>query len=123
MVNQKLVDYIRRQEAKGYSPMQLYQHLIQQGYNPIEVKEAMDFADEPEVSKFLNKKFIMIGIGLAVILIVIVLLIVFFSRLDNAEYKKSDYSGARASSDDADTLAESASDPKSDDLVLEIKFD
>ena len=41
MVNQQLVDYIKTQEAQGYAPQQLRDSLIQQGYNPNEIDEAI----------------------------------------------------------------------------------
>ena len=47
MVNQQLVDWIKSEEAQGYTPQQLSNSLIQQGYNPNEVNEAINIASQP----------------------------------------------------------------------------
>ena len=47
MVNQQLIDWIKSEEAQGYTPQQLYNSLIQQGYNPNEVNEAIKIASQP----------------------------------------------------------------------------
>jgi hypothetical protein len=44
MVNQQLLNYIKSAEAQGYTPQQLYNYLVQQGYNPKDVNEAMKLA-------------------------------------------------------------------------------
>ena len=41
MVNQQLIDWIKSEEAQGYTLQQLYNSLIQQGYDANEVNEAM----------------------------------------------------------------------------------
>ena len=43
MVNQQLVGWIKAEEVQGYSSEQLYNSLIQQGYAPTEVTEAINF--------------------------------------------------------------------------------
>ncbi|MFC1755424.1 hypothetical protein ACFL96_18885 [Thermoproteota archaeon] len=50
MVNQQLIDYIRSEEAQGYNAAQLYQYLVQQGYNPNDVSEALHSVNQPQVS-------------------------------------------------------------------------
>ena len=45
MVNQQLVYYIKSTIAKGYSTNQIYNYLIQQGYNPTEVSQAISMAN------------------------------------------------------------------------------
>ncbi len=45
MVNQELINYIKTEEAQGYTPQQLRNYLIQQGYNPVEVDEAIRYAN------------------------------------------------------------------------------
>jgi len=44
MVNQQLVEWIKNQKSQGYSPRQIYNTLVQQGYNPQEVSQALNFA-------------------------------------------------------------------------------
>tara|TARA_Y100000310_G_scaffold322705_1_gene382049 strand:+ start:555 stop:1427 length:873 start_codon:yes stop_codon:yes gene_type:complete len=46
MVNPQLVNWIKAQQAQGYTPEQLYSSLIQQGYAPNDVTEAMSFASQ-----------------------------------------------------------------------------
>lgn len=45
MVNQQLLDYIKTEEAQGYTPKQLRDYLIQQGYDPNEVDEAINIVN------------------------------------------------------------------------------
>ncbi len=45
MVNQQLINYIKTEEAQGYTPQQLRNYLIQQGYNSAEVDEAIKYAN------------------------------------------------------------------------------
>jgi hypothetical protein len=49
MVNQQLVDYVRQYRAQ-YTVPQLKQTLVSQGYNAVEVDEAIKFAIGPQVS-------------------------------------------------------------------------
>ena len=44
MVNQQLVNYIKAQEARGYSAQQLRNYLMQKGYNQAEVDGAIRYA-------------------------------------------------------------------------------
>ena len=46
MVNQQLINYIKTEEAQGYTPQQLRNSLIQQGYNAQEVDEAISYANQ-----------------------------------------------------------------------------
>jgi hypothetical protein len=46
MVNQQLVNWIKAQQAQGYTPEQLYNSLVQQGYAPNDVTEAISFASQ-----------------------------------------------------------------------------
>ena len=46
MVNQQIINWIKSQEAQGYSPQQIYSNLIQQGYNPNEVDKAINIASQ-----------------------------------------------------------------------------
>ena len=45
MVNQKLINYIKTEEAQGYTPQQLRTSLIQQGYNAKDVDDAIRYAN------------------------------------------------------------------------------
>lgn len=45
MVNQQLINYIKTEEAQGYTPQQLRNYLVQRGYNPQEVDEAIKYAN------------------------------------------------------------------------------
>ncbi|MCK5177434.1 MAG: hypothetical protein KAQ92_06925, partial [Candidatus Aenigmarchaeota archaeon] len=45
MANQKLVDWIKNQRAEGYSYNQIYDALIQHGYDSNEVDEAIKIVD------------------------------------------------------------------------------
>lgn len=47
MVNQQLLDYIKTEEAQGYTPQQLRASLVQQGYNPQEVDESLNSTTQP----------------------------------------------------------------------------
>ena len=47
MVNQQLIDWIKSEEAQGYTPQQLYNSLIQQGYTSNEANEAIIIASQP----------------------------------------------------------------------------
>ncbi|MFC1690624.1 DUF4234 domain-containing protein [Nanoarchaeota archaeon] len=44
MANPQLIQYLKTQEAQGYTPAQLKQVLLQQGYKPEEVDEAISAA-------------------------------------------------------------------------------
>lgn len=48
MVDQKIVDYLRTEKANGYSPQQLSQVLIKQGYSKEEVEEAFNQLNKKE---------------------------------------------------------------------------
>jgi hypothetical protein len=52
MVNQQLINYIKTEEAQGYTPQQLRNYLIQQGYNPSEVDEAINYANARNIYQF-----------------------------------------------------------------------
>lgn len=80
MVNKQLVDYIKSEEAQGYSSQQLQSYLVQQGYNPNEVRKAMDYANKPQVSKSTNKKFIFIGIALIIVIAVVAVSFLFLTK-------------------------------------------
>lgn len=43
MVNQQLINYIKTEEAQGYTPQKLRNYLIVQGYNEKEVDEAINY--------------------------------------------------------------------------------
>lgn len=47
MANQKIINWIKHYESQGYSPQQLYNSLVQRGYNPDEVNEALRTAAQP----------------------------------------------------------------------------
>lgn len=49
MVNQQLINYIKTEEAQGYTPQQLRNALIQQGYNSQEVDEAIRYANQRNI--------------------------------------------------------------------------
>lgn len=80
MVNKQLVDHIKSQETQGYSSQQLYNYLVQQGYNPNEVKEAIDFVSNPQAPSSSNKKFIWIGISAIIVIAVVVASFWFLTR-------------------------------------------
>ena len=90
MVNQQLVDWIKSEEAQGYTPQQLYNSLIQQGYNPNEVIEAINIASQPSQqvnpsSKPIKKSFHLLSI-IIIGVVVIGLIgggIFFFTSQDN----------------------------------------
>lgn len=44
MINQQIADWIKSQEAQGYTPEQIYSYLTQQGYDPNEVTEAINLS-------------------------------------------------------------------------------
>ena len=46
MVNQQLVDYIRSEELQGYGAKQLHDYLVQQGYDPAQVMEAISSVNQ-----------------------------------------------------------------------------
>ncbi|MBW2979794.1 hypothetical protein KY360_00070 [Candidatus Woesearchaeota archaeon] len=46
MVNQQLIDYIKSEEAQGYTVKQLYDYLIKQGYDSKEVNEAINLVNK-----------------------------------------------------------------------------
>jgi len=52
MVNQQIIDWIKSEESQGYTPQQLYNSLIQQGYNPNEINEAIRIASQPNEQKY-----------------------------------------------------------------------
>ncbi|MBW2989129.1 hypothetical protein KY358_02295 [Candidatus Woesearchaeota archaeon] len=49
MVNKRIINYMKTEEAQGYAPKQLRDFLIQQGYNVPEVDEAMSYADSRNI--------------------------------------------------------------------------
>jgi hypothetical protein len=49
MVNQQLINYIKTEEAQVYTPQQLRNYLIQQGYNAQEVDEAISHANQRNI--------------------------------------------------------------------------
>lgn len=51
MGKQQLIDWIKSQEAQGYTEQQLYNSLIQQGYNPNEVNEAIKITSQSNQQK------------------------------------------------------------------------
>ncbi|MBU0459848.1 MAG: hypothetical protein KJ597_02170 [Nanoarchaeota archaeon] len=68
MVNKELLHYIKSEEAQGYSSQQLSSYLVQQGYDPKEVNEAINFANRPK--HVVNKKLIIISIIFVIIIII-----------------------------------------------------
>ncbi len=88
MINQKLIEVIRTQEAIGYTSQQIYNALANSGYDPNEIKEAMNFVkqkkaasggvkkvtesyDKKKSSEIFNKRIkLILGIALLVIIIV-----------------------------------------------------
>ena len=75
MVNQELIELIKSEEVQGYASQQLYNFLIQQGYNPNEVNEAIKIASQTSqqvnlLSKLMKKLFnflLILIIGVVVI--------------------------------------------------------
>lgn len=96
MVNQQLVDWIKNEEAQGYTLRQLYNSLIQQGYNPDEVSEAINIASQPNQqvnpsSKPIKKSFHLLPI--LIIGVVVIGLIggyIFFFTSQNNKNTNSD---------------------------------
>jgi cation transport ATPase len=54
MINQELINYIKTEEAQGYTPQQLSDYLIQQGYSAQEVDEAMKYANQQQTNNAEN---------------------------------------------------------------------
>ncbi|MCK5416514.1 hypothetical protein KAI92_03745 [Candidatus Parcubacteria bacterium] len=46
MANQQIVDWIKQQDSQNYTSQQLYNSLVQQGYNPNEVNKAIKIASQ-----------------------------------------------------------------------------
>ena len=44
-INQQLIDYIKTEEAQGYTPQQLRSYLLQQGYKSSDIEEAINYAN------------------------------------------------------------------------------
>ena len=51
MVNQQIIDWIKSQEAQGYSPQQIYSYLTQQGYTPNDINEALKLVSQGQMSQ------------------------------------------------------------------------
>jgi len=49
MVNKQLINNIKTEEAQGYTPEQLRKYLVKQGHNPIEVDEAIKYANAKNI--------------------------------------------------------------------------
>ena len=49
MVNHQLINYIKTEEAQGYTAQQIRNYLIQQGYNAQEVDEAISYANQKNI--------------------------------------------------------------------------
>ncbi|MEA2097553.1 MAG: hypothetical protein U9P70_00520 [Patescibacteria group bacterium] len=64
MANQQLIKWIKSQENQGYSEQQIYNSLIQQGYNPNEVSEAIKnaFQSNQPTSEPMKKTFNILSI-------------------------------------------------------------
>jgi hypothetical protein len=80
VVNQQIVDYLRQQINAGYDVNTLKAHLIQHGYNPQEVEEAIRFLYPQEVQHHVHhlSKNAVIAIALIGLLIVIIIPSIFF---------------------------------------------
>ena len=109
MVNQQLIDWIKNQESQGYSDQQLYNLLIQQGYNPNEINEAIKFAKQvlqpiKQSSKKSIKLLYIIIAGIVLVTLVIGGIFWFVSNQD--------------SSSDLDTSMKETSDEISSDAKL-----
>ena len=46
MVNQQIVNYLKKEEAEGYSEEQLKEVLLENGYDPKEIQEAIEYVRE-----------------------------------------------------------------------------
>ena len=121
MVNQQLIDWIKSEEAQGYTPQQLYNSLIQQGYNPNEVNEAIKIASQPnqqvsQSSKPIKKSFNflpIIIIGVIAIGLIGGGIFFFTSQDDNAD------SDAEVNSNDV--LTDKETEQESEQLVEEVQ--
>lgn len=120
MVNQQLIDWIKSEEAQGYTPQQLYNSLTQQGYNPNDVNEAINIASRQnqqinqssETIKKLNLLHIII-IGVVVIGLIGGGIFLFTSQDDNAD------SDTEVSSNDL--LTDKETERESEQLVEEVQ--
>ncbi|MGV8141848.1 MAG: hypothetical protein ACP5NW_05395 [Candidatus Woesearchaeota archaeon] len=56
-MSDRLVEWIKSKEAEGYSPQQIYQYFIQQGYNPTDISKAINDANIP-IYDFSSKEVI-----------------------------------------------------------------
>ncbi|MCK5333908.1 MAG: hypothetical protein KAJ24_05310, partial [Candidatus Aenigmarchaeota archaeon] len=81
MVNQQIINWIKQQDSQGYSSQQLYNYLIQQGYNPNEVNEAIRIVSQP--TSQVNQLSIII-IGIVVVTLICGGMIFLFSQNDGA---------------------------------------
>ncbi len=69
MVNQQLVDWVKKAVAQGYTLQNCNKLLIEHGYSPTDVSEAIKFASQPiQATKKKSK------LSLAVIIILCVLI-------------------------------------------------
>ncbi|UCD03615.1 MAG: hypothetical protein JSW73_03685 [Candidatus Woesearchaeota archaeon] len=72
MVNQQLVDYIKRYKKRGYSSREVVDYLVSQGYDSEEISEALKYVKK--TSKLPHYKFFLIG---AIILVILGVAIIF----------------------------------------------
>jgi len=54
MVNQKLIDWIKIQESQGHTLQQIHDYLIQKGYNPNHINEALNIVTQVSASPKTN---------------------------------------------------------------------
>jgi hypothetical protein len=73
MIDPQMQDWIKSEEVQGYTPDQLRSSLINQGFNPSDVDEALNASSskEAKISFFAKYKWVFIIIGGIIILILL----------------------------------------------------
>ncbi|TRZ77896.1 hypothetical protein D4R87_01885 [bacterium] len=86
MVNQQIVAWIKENEIQGFTHEQLYNSLVQQGYNTDEISEAFNQVVQStnpvnQIKKIINKfSIVAFGVGAIVVSIIIIGWLVFSSK-------------------------------------------
>ncbi|MFC1801133.1 hypothetical protein ACFLZB_01620 [Nanoarchaeota archaeon] len=78
MVNQQLIDYIRRQLAQGYNTQSVRAMLLRSGYLPADIAVAFNYISGPTPQPKKKFNFLIIGIVLVVLVVAAALFLIFF---------------------------------------------
>jgi hypothetical protein len=81
MVDQRLLDYIKKQLAAGYKPDAVRNYLVNYGYNAADIDEAMRAAGAPGAKPAAGKKIPLVPIigGMLAVLVIAVFFIIFLT--------------------------------------------